>query len=555
MAFNAFPIQTQPFVGSDFHFATWSDAQSAVLANPALSGPEAAAIIGRKDMDAAWFGLKDSSADQSVKLQNAINAAANEGIGALQFGAGRILCENTIYACHDPVNNPDFPDGGSSSTSFHLKGPRAWTRLDFITNQRKNGCILEFTSPTADGLVLANGLDSSALTVGIDGLAIWANTTGRSVVIDSAPQFSRIENLFIGNRAGGTGLYLRSMWVSLFWNIDIYGNDTGYAGKGLHFDTSSGTGAGLNTFFNVTTSYFDIGQEYGAEQTGTNVAQRSNTGIGLQARFCGEGINVLAGFASHFIGTWLESNDVAEIRYAQFAQRSVLENSFCGSATGVATGGASEGVICIGRAGDTAAANTIRGLTVRNFERMWVKTGAAGIRKHISANYVPVELSGIEFSDQGGVGIRFDNSEVGVFTLGEGINWSTFLEEEKICDTVGGAVRWDAAIGPGVQGIRDTTTNLAFKKVLAERYYVETAGGNKTVTLPANRATFQGFGRPTSFIKRQTDNNMVLEAGSGNTVGGIGQTYTIAGGVASTGVTLIPVDTGTAIRWDVAGRW
>ena len=538
------------YIGPEF--PTWTAAKQGVTKDPTITGPQAAAIIGRKPMDGAFFGLKDSTSNQAAMLQSAINDAANEGIQTLELPGGNIRSDVPIYACYDATENPTFPEGATTNNSFNIVGAGGWTRQDFINTSRNNGTILEFTNTTGNGLILSNGSASNVRNAGLSNIAVWGNTTGHLVHMDYVPQSSTIRDTFIGNLGDGVGLYLKSLWNCGFDNIDIHGSTGTPVGKGLQFDTTGGTGGGLNQFNQVTTSYFATGQEYGSASSGA-VAQRANTGFNLQGRHCtGDGINIRAGFQMTIKGLWYEDNDVAALRVSDNAQHVTIEGVYNGGSFG-----GSEGTIVVGRSTDSGSDNAVSGLMITNAERLLCEGNSAGLRVHGGSSHVPIVISMTSFSDNDGAedgtaAIWIDNDAPGIITLGEGIDWGNLDADERIVSSIGGAVRWDFATGPGTQGVRAIPTDISARSILPSAYYSETASGDRTTTIPASRTAFEGWGRDLTVAKTQTNNSAILDAGTGNTIGASSQTYTMGVG-ADQSVTLRPTDTGTAIKWLIVG--
>lgn len=517
-----------------------------------------AAIIGRKPFDSVFMGLKDSkSLDQGDRLQYAVNAAANEKVGRLDLAGGTIISERPIYGLHDAVNNPDFVDNGVP-VPFSIRGIGHTNRQCYDNDVDDGATVLKFTDPAADCLIFGDGTNTSGnKAVRLADFSVIADTAGSALLVDYAPQLSKISDLFLANVGAGHGLRLRSFWSCSVEDLDIYGGSSGAEGIGLWLDNGAGTtGGGLNFIKNVTASYFEIAQRFG-NPFGSNTQMRVNTLVALQGRHSKEGLNFGQGFHGKLLNTWLENNEVCDLRMADSCSGLVVEGLHNGSPS------VTEGTVVFGRASGSADARRYGPASITNADGLRCPSGKGGIRRYAIADYAPLYLDQIRFDDNGdtdGTGILVDAGDKGGITLGHAVNFSALKAGRKV-GNIAGNERWDLVRGAGAEmrTASGATVDMSALKSMPERMRCTTTTGASTILLPTGFADYAGYSLSTEFLKYQTANDLVLDAGTGNTIKGA-QTYTIAGGAAYKGIKLVPspVYTGTvitSIRWDVAGEW
>lgn len=574
------PSDIDPYVGprTSLDYDTWTAAKTAADADPTLPGMEAAAIVGLRPMDGAFFGIREGTNRQTI-VQNAINDAAGEGINVLDLPGGRIRCEGDVYCHYDASNNPNFPNL-SEPVPMTLRGIGAGSRVRMIENSDVLGGSDEGATRLHfdDGkLIYGDGTATGIMGGGLQDMAITKDGAGDAVLIDYAPIRSRFSNLLVWNR-GGSGIHVRSSWISEFCNIDIWGRPGWNPGRGFWLDNGSGTtGGGQNIFRNITASYFAEPLRFcNRYQASGNTQQRANILMGIQARYGGavnasldlsalnldEGVGICfgQGFSGKLDGSWLEFNEVCDIRVADRCNRVKLENLHSNN------GSCSEAHIAVGYSGGSGNESHVLkfiydgGDVPCGFADGSPDTATPGIIFYATSNTPYRKIRAARLIDQTAgsdpavspVGIMVESGDKGGLLLDD-IDWTTLAQDERLRNTANTANRWDVARGYGATGVQESgTTDLSALRVLPESYRCTTTSADCTITLPNDRTLFRGWSEDTVFIKYQTANQVVLDAGTGNTIAGA-QTYSFGSGAAHKALTIRPRDTGTAIDWQIAG--
>lgn len=500
-----------------------------------------------KAMDGAYLGLVDSpSIDQRDTLQDAINIAAYEGAGALILPGGRIISDGPVYCFYDGTLNPDFTDLGAP-IPFKLSGLGHTNRAAAGADVNVGATVLEFANLTGDGLVFGGAAADRNRSVVLRNMAVFGGQDGALIKLNTVPQNSLLENLYVRYTGAGVALHLAGVWSSTVRCVELDGV-AGQTGVGLWLDGTAAGGGGMNVFDQITASYFEVGLKFGSTFSAGTLGSRANVARAVQGRYCDEGLAVLFGVELEVIGSWFEENLVCDVRASDTPNSLTLRTANFGSTA------VSEGSLVLGRSTGTDDEKAHGPITLDGSSRL--RCGVpCGIRRYAHANPAAVRIENVEFLHNGGVAISVDDDDPGGFFLGPQVDFSNLGDGLKLENASGAPAWWLSRGGVLDPAIADGTTDLTDLVWMPQTIRCATSGGGATVLLPAAAATFKGFGLRTDFRKIQSANNLVLDAGTGNTIKG-SQTYTITAGTAYKGVSLIPVLVGgSAIMWDVVGEW
>lgn len=251
--------------------------------------------------------LLNPNDDATEIIQNAINEAANTHSGKVILKEG-VYKINRIYFFHHDSKNEEFPTNPHFQGRITLEGDGFSDRSNFI-NDKPTGTVLKCTEKFGTCIHFGSGSIKDAKegtkTCGLNNLSVWGDTSGKLVQITDCPKYSKISNVFIGNKGSGTALYIEDVWTSEFSNLEIEGSGEGI---GINYHPVKG---GLNLFKNITVGNFTSCIIFGVYSDADPELKwaKANTLINTQTRKCSKGLDLRYGLLSTvIINHWSEGN-------------------------------------------------------------------------------------------------------------------------------------------------------------------------------------------------------------------------------------------------------
>ncbi len=526
--------------GGDFYWVTGdqsanvtADPQSGIWVAPTSASTGASGAWKRLysgSVYGEWFGMVGdynytTGTDNTTAFQAVINFLSNHDQTTALLGDGIFYCAGNVYAHYDATNNPNFNSGSLLGGRITIRGQGQMQRRDYA-NDTYVGSTIRFA--TNKGLILGNGGTQKTWGQKWERLNIVGSTSGTLVDANYVPQFSLFDNLFIANddRSGtGKAFYVRDTWMSQISNVEIIGRKdlvAGGFGEGFVFEDT--VGGGDNLFWNITAAYFGAAAlRFGKPYNAANAIARAQMIVNCQGQYSTEGLLIQHGIAqTRVINYWGEGNTTSDLRIDNSAEHIKIEGGNLTSTSGLTANAI---------LGNNSGTATTDAAAFIEFEGTRFFCQSAGVRKYGDA--VDVKFTRCAVNNGGACFLSVDVDEGGEIILEENDYYplgasSEISQTRRICYVTAGPTYTDYSNRARRLDYADPTISanldMSAWRYPAEEIRVNTASGSVNVLLPTS---LSGARLVRCRVKKvATANNVVIDAGAGNTIEGT-QTKTL----------------------------